>query len=181
VTDDVASGGGALERHYRVTLDLRLLVRPLTPEVCQESFFFNDRSALAGEPSFREHIERQRRLYDLLRSDPAALEAYVLSAVMQAAGCFAMEGLMAAFDARECDEVLEPLCERMGGEDARFFDECRREGVLSENTDLIGTAVKVEWVGAAVEEVGRRVEGDVGRAEAVERVKTRLIRKFKGG
>jgi hypothetical protein len=27
------------ERHYRVTLDFRLLIRPITQEVCRESVF----------------------------------------------------------------------------------------------------------------------------------------------
>lgn len=26
----------SLERHYRVTMDFRCLLRPITPEVCQE-------------------------------------------------------------------------------------------------------------------------------------------------
>jgi hypothetical protein len=63
---------GTLERHYRVTLDFRLLAREITPEVCRESFFFSDESDSAGEPNFQENIERQRRLYQLLRSDRQA-------------------------------------------------------------------------------------------------------------
>lgn len=51
-------------------------------------------------------------------------------------------------------------------------------GALDANTELIATAFKVEWVGAEVAEMGQRVEGDVKRAEIVERTKTRLIRNF---
>lgn len=167
-----------LERHYRVTLDFRLLLRPITPEVCQESFFFNDSSASVGEPHFRENIERQRRLYRLLRNDGAVLERYLLAVLTQEAGNFVYEGLPHAFDAVEEEELLVPLYEEMGEEDSMFFEECREMGALAENTELIAKAFKVEWVGAEVAEMSRRVEGDVKMAEVVERTKVRLIRKM---
>jgi hypothetical protein len=169
----------ALERHYRVTLDFRLLLRPLTPEVCQESFYFSDRSKSAGEPHFRENIERQRRLYRLLRNDRAVLEQYLLAVLTQEAGNFVYEGLPHAFDAVEEEELLVPLYEEMGEEDSQFFEECREVGALDANTELIAKAFKVEWVGAEVAEMNRRVEGDVKMAEVVERTKVRLIRKLR--
>ena len=79
------------------------------------------------------------------------------------AGRFASEGLADAFDAREEDELLIPLYRGMAEEDARFFEECREVGALAENTELIAAAFKVEWVGAEVAEMNRRVSGDVGR------------------
>ena len=168
----------SLERHYRVTLDFRLLLRPITPEVCQESFFFNDKSASAGEPHFRENIERQRRLYRLLRNDRAVLERYLLAVLTQEAGNFVYEGLPHAFDAVEEEELLMPLYEEMGEEDSKFFEQCRKMGALDANTELIAKAFKVEWVAAEVAEMSRRVEGDVKMAEVVERTNTRLIRKL---
>jgi len=167
-----------LERHYRVTLDFRVLVRAITPEVCRESFFFNEESASAGEPHTRDNVERQRRLYELLRNNRPVLERYLLSVLTQEAGSFAFEGLADAFDAADEDELLVPIYKGMAEEDARFFDECRKLGALAENTELIATAFKVEWVGSEVMEMNRRIEGDVKRAEAVERTKTRMIRKF---
>lgn len=169
---------GTLERHYRVTLDFRLLVRAITPEVCQESFFFNDKSASAGKSYFRENIERQRRLYELLRNNLPVLEEYLLSVLTQEAGNFVYEGLTDAFDAKDEDDLLVALYKRMAEEDVRFFEECKEVNALAENTDLIATAFKVEWVGAEIEEMNRRIEGDVKRAEVVEQTKTRLIRKL---
>lgn len=172
------AGVEILERHYRVTLDFRLLLRPITPEVCQESFFFNDRSKSAGESHFHENIERQRRLYRLLRNDKVALERYLLAVLTQEAGNFVYEGLPHAFDAAEEEELLVPLYEDMGEEDSKFFEECREMGALDANTELIAKAFKVEWVAAEVAEMSRRVEGDVKMAEVVERTKIRLIRKL---
>lgn len=166
-----------LEMHYRVTLDFRLLVRAITPEVCQESLFFNDESPSAGEPYFRENIERQRRLYELLLSNRPVLEEYLLSVLTQEAGRFS-EGLMDAFDAKEEEEILKPLYKGMAEEDVRFFDECREMGALDANTELIERAFKVEWVGAEVEEMNRRIAGDVKRAEVVAQTKSRLLRKL---
>lgn len=167
-----------LEMNYRVTLDFRMLVRAITPEVCQESFFFNDQSVSAGETDFQENIERQRRLYQLLRNNRPLLEQYLLSALTQEAGNFVYEGLPAAFDVTDEDEILVLLYKSMAEEDVRFFDECREVNALAENTELISTAVKVEWVGAEVEEMNRRIAGDVKRAEIVEKTKRRLIRKL---
>jgi hypothetical protein len=167
-----------LEKHYRVTLDFRLLVRAITPEVCQESFFFNEKSDSASEPYFQENIERQRRLYQLLRNNRGLLEQYLLSALTQEAGICVCESLPDAFDVKDEDEILVPLYKSMDKEDVRFFDECREMGALDANTELIGTAFKVEWVGAEVEEMNRRMAGDVKRAKIVERTKTRLIRSF---
>jgi hypothetical protein len=167
---------GTLERHYRVTLDFRLLARDITPELCRESFFFNDKSASAGEPHFLESVERQRRLYSLLRKNEPVLEQYLLSVLTQEAGNFVYEGLPDAFDAADEAELLVPVYKGMAEEDVRFFKECQDVGALAENTELVATAFKVEWIGAEVAEMSRRVEGDVKRAEIVEKTKVRLIR-----
>jgi hypothetical protein len=75
-------------------------------------------------------------------------------------------------------ELLVPLIRGMAEEDASFFEECRQIGALAENTELVGKAFKVEWVGAEVSEISQRVVGDVKRAEVVERTKTRLIKEL---
>lgn len=142
-----------LELHYRVTLDFRMLVRAITHEVCQESFFFNDQSISAGEPSFQVNIERQRRLYQLLRNNRPLLEQYLLSALTQEAGNLVYEGLPAAFDVKDEDEILGQLYKSMAEEDVRFFKECRDLNAFAENTELIGTGFRVELG-------GRRGRGD---------------------
>jgi hypothetical protein len=181
-TGDYDSGGETgletLERHYRVTLDFRVLVRAITEEVCRESLFSKDLAANDSSQDLREQVERQRRLYNLLRKDRPTLEQYLLSVVTLSAVRRAADGLADAFDAREEDDLLIPLYRGMAEEDAEFFEECRKSGVLAENTELIAAAFKVEWLGAEVAEMSRRVVGDVKRAEAIEQTKTRLIRAF---
>lgn len=167
-----------MERHYRVVLDFRVLLRGITLEVCRESFFFNDGNQTAGESDFLENVERQRRLHRLLLGDREILEQYMLAVLTQEAGTFVYEGLPHAFDAKEEEELLTPLYRSMAKEDAEFFEECRTEGSLDANTELIGAAFKVEWVGAEVEEMNRKLTGDVKRAEVAERATTRAIRKF---
>jgi hypothetical protein len=175
---DSESDTETLERHYRVVLDFRVLARPITAEVCRESFFFNDGEEWAGTPEFLESVERQRRLYKLLRDDKELLQQYLLAVLTQEAGNFVYEGLPDAFDTKDEEELLTPLYEGMNKEDVQFFEECRREGSLDANTELIATAFKVEWVGAEVEEMNRKLTGDVKRAEVAERATTRAIRKF---
>jgi hypothetical protein len=167
-----------VETHYRVTLDFRVLVRAISSEVYQESFFFDDQSASAEEADFQENIERQQRLYHLLRNNRPLLEQYLLSALTQEAGNCVYESLPAAFDIRDEDEILISLYKSMAEEDVRFFDECKELGALDANTELIARAVKVEWVGAEVEEMNRRMVGDVKRAEIVEKTKMRLMKRL---
>jgi hypothetical protein len=165
-----------LERHYRVTLDFRLLVGESTPELCQESFFFSDESEHGGEPHLSENVERQRRLYRLLRDEGPVLERYLLSVITAEAGHYAADGLADAVGAEDEDELLVPLFRGMGEEDAQFFEECRQANALAENTELVAQAFKVEWIGAELLEISRRVVGDVKRAEVVKQTKTHLIK-----
>jgi hypothetical protein len=81
-------------------MDFRVLVKAITAEVCQESFFFNEENASIGKPYFRENIERQRRLYRLLRDNQHVLEQYLLCVLTQEAGIFVYEGLADAFTQR---------------------------------------------------------------------------------
>jgi hypothetical protein len=111
-----------------------------------------------------------------LRDNRQVLEQYLLSVLTQEAGNYVYNRLADAFDAADEDELLVPLFGRMTAEDARFFEESQALGVLAEDTELIAIAFKVEWVGAEVAEISRRVEGDVKTAEVVERTKTRLIK-----
>jgi hypothetical protein len=171
-------GGGTLERRYRVTLDFRLLAGEITPELCRESFFFHDEGGQEGEPQLGENVERQRRLYKLLRDDKKVLEQYLLSVITSEAGRYAADNLADAVGAEEEGELLVPLIRGMAGEDAQFFEECRQIGALAENTELVTRAFKVEWVGAEVSEMSRRLVGGVKRAEVVEKTMTRLIRKL---
>lgn len=164
-----------LEKHYRVILDFRMLIRPITPEVCQESLFFKAQCTPEEEPIFEENLERLRRLYKLLLKNPQALEQYLLSVLIQEVGHLADEGLMDAFNAKDEDEILVPLYNSMAEEDVRFFEGCRELKAFSDNTELIATAFKVEWEGAEISELNRRMAGDIKRAEIVEQTKLRLI------
>lgn len=167
-----------LERYYRVTMDFRLLARPITPEVCQESLFFNANVSPEEEPVYLENVERLRRLYKLLLDNPKVLEEFLLYVITQEAGHFAYEGLTDAFNAKDEEELLAPLLQSMAEEDRRYFEECRQLQVLSENTELIAASFKVEWMGAEIGEMNRRLEGDIKRVEIVEQTKKRLIRDF---
>src|SRR5438067_2844129 len=166
-----------LEKHYRLTLDFRLLVRAITTEVRQESIFYKDQSGSASEPDFDENIERQRRLYALLRNNRQVLEQYLLLALTQDAVRLTDEGLADAFDVKDEDDLLRSLYKLMPEEDARFFEKCRETNVLAENTELISIAFKSEWVGAEIEEISRTVVGDLKRAEVVNQARLSMLKK----
>jgi hypothetical protein len=106
------------------------------------------------------------------------LEAFLLSVLTQEAGRFAYDGLTDAFDAKDEDELLVSLYNSMAEADVRFFEECRDMNAFAENTELIATAFKVEWIGAELMEMCQRMAGDVKRAEIVQQTKTRLIKRL---
>lgn len=164
---DYESGGvtdaESMERHYRVTLDFRLRLRPLTPEVCRESFFFKDENASADESHLRESVERQRRLLILLRKNERVLGRYLLIVLAQEAAGVVFGGLAEAFGVAEDEDVLAPLYAEMSEEDAAYFDRRAGEGLLWESTGPVAKAFKVEWVGAEFAEMKRRIIGDLRR------------------
>lgn len=98
---------------------------------------------------------------------------------IQEVGRYTDDDLMDAFDAKEEDEIedeiLVPLYKSMAEEDVRFFEECRELKALSDNTELIAAAFKVEWEGAEIGELSRRMTGDVKRAKIVEQTKMRYL------
>lgn len=174
-TGDHGGGGESdmesLERHYRLTLDFRLLLRPFTPELCRESFFPSG-TALAREPRSGEGVERQRRLYALLRKNKDVLERYLLTVVANEAAGFVFGGLAEAFGVAEDEDLLAPLYAEMSEEDAGYFEGCAGVGMLWESTDLVAKAFAVEWVGAECAEMNRRMVGDLrmtGGGQASER------------
>lgn len=157
------SDAESLERHYRLTLDFRLLLRPFTPEPCRERFF--DRgSALAREAYSGEEVERQRRLYALLRKNKDVLERYLLALVANEAVGFVFGGLVEAFGLAEDEDLLAPLYAEMSEEDAEYLEGRAGEGRIWESTELVAKAFAVEWVGAECAEMSRRVVGDLTKA-----------------
>lgn len=163
-TGDYESSGEANtqspERHYRITLDFRLLVRPVTPAACRESFFDGG----AGGQHPREEVERQQRLYALLLNNKQVLERYLLTVVAQEAAGFVFGGLAEAFGMAEDEDLLAPLYAQMSEEDAGYFEERAEAGMLWESTGLVAQAFAVEWVGAECTEMRRRVIGDLTKA-----------------
>lgn len=166
-TGDYKSGGdadtGSPERHYRVTLDFRLRLRPLTPEVCRESFFFDAQNASSDEQHLRENVERQRRLLAVLLKNERVLGRYLLAAVAQEAAGVVFGGLGEAFGVAEDEDLLAPLYGQLSEEDSAYFEEHGEVGA-SESTEPVAKAFEVEWVGAEFAEMSRRVVGRPKRA-----------------
>ncbi|HKC63538.1 MAG TPA: hypothetical protein VKB86_07865, partial [Pyrinomonadaceae bacterium] len=90
-----------IEKHYRLTLDFRLLVRPITSEVCKESFHYDEKTDTEDNPDYQERVERSQRLHRLLLSNRAILEEYLLSVIISDAGSVAEKGLWDAFDTKD--------------------------------------------------------------------------------
>jgi hypothetical protein len=78
--------------------------------------FADGGGAAAGEPHSREDVERQRRLYTLLRDNEWVLGRYMLTVVAQEAAGFVFGGLVEAFGVAEDEDLCwrrsTPRCRR---------------------------------------------------------------------
>jgi hypothetical protein len=128
------------------------------------------------EAEFTERIDRQKRLYKLLREDKQAMEQYLLSVLTQDVARYTSDRLTNAFKVRDEEEVLIPIYQRMEKEDVEFYEGCRKVGALEPNVELISAAFKVEWTGAEIVELKSVLEGDPERAEIIEETTFSLIK-----
>jgi hypothetical protein len=62
------------------------------------------------------------------------------------------------------EEVLGPVVERLGGEDAEFYEEARADGVFDEQIDLLLFSTPVECLGVRVREVSED-DGESGESD----------------
>ena len=147
-----------VEKHYRMTLDFRVLVGNVRKEGVER--------AGAEAEEAREHLERQRRLLRALLRDERVLDEFMTYLVTDRVCSHSDSELDIVFGVRTEEEILEPVFSTLEEDDAQFFREVRQDGILWENTEQFEFCFAVDWTGATLIEIAAKKEGDPTAAEA---------------
>lgn len=122
----------------RVMMDVKVRVRAITRESVIEEFTPSD------ELSW-EWAERQIRLLQALMRDGESLNQYLISIAKDDMGALLDSDQIEGLPADEEDELFEGVYKGLGNEDAQFFREARRDGILYENMRLIHRSFVTDW------------------------------------
>jgi hypothetical protein len=139
----------------RIVMDVKILVREITPGSVADEFTPSDDLAW-------EWAERQSRLLRALMCDGEVLNQYLISIAKDDLGALLESDQIEGLPADEEDELFERVYSKLGDEDARFFREARRDGILYENMRLVHKSFVTDWKGAELTElylIGRRDGG----------------------
>jgi hypothetical protein len=145
------------DKRVRLTVEFRISFREITPETVLRMNPSRDlRDVLRSFVTLKD-VARQGRLLRALLDDEEALRGFLACAVIDEVAAGGGELLRKALRAESNKEVLRPVTDRLGGEDAEFYEGAREEGVFDEQIDMVLYSTPVECLGVRVEEVS---EGD---------------------
>lgn len=142
-----------IERTCRIVMDVRVRVREITPESVADEFTPSDDLPW-------EWAERQGRLLRALLSDEDALDQYLLYVAKDDLSALLDSGHIVAPSGEKLDDLLEGVYSGMADEDAQFFSEARRDGILYDNTRLVDRAFVTDWARARLIDI--RLTGHEG-------------------
>lgn len=146
-----------MEKHYRMTLDFRVLVGDVRKGGVERVG-----DDLEGAD---EHLERQRRLLRALLHDEKVLDEFMTYLVTDRVCSHPDSELDIVFGVRTEEEMLEPVYSAMEEDDAQFFREVSRDGILWDNTEQFEFCFAVDWTGATLIEIAAKKEGDPTASE----------------
>ena len=138
------------ERTCRIVMDVRIRVSEITPENVA-GYFTPDET---GEGLTWEWAERQNRLLSALLKDEESLDQFLAGITRCSLELLIASRLVA--DDREDEEedrLFEKVFSMMSSEDALYFREAMRERIISENTELLDRAFRIDWRGAEIKDV----------------------------
>jgi hypothetical protein len=122
-------------------LDVNILITEITPEIVA-SYFTPDET---NEGLSWEWAERQNRLLQKLIEDHDALNRFVLVIAKDDLSELLDSQQVRDAPAEEENEVLENVYLGMESEDAQFFQEAQKDGILYHNIVLIDRAFETDW------------------------------------
>jgi hypothetical protein len=137
-------------RTCRVVMEFEIRISQITPENVAGYFTPNE----TGEGLTWEWAERQNRLLSALLEDEDSLEKFLVG-IMTCALELLVDSRHIADDKtdEEEDRLFERVFSKIGGEDALYFREAKRDGLLSENIYLLDKAFMIDWRGANIEDL----------------------------
>lgn len=138
------------ERTCRIVMNVRVRISEITPKNVA-GYFTPDET---GEGLSWEWAEQQNRLLSALLKDEESLDQF-LSGITRCALELLVDSRLVPnkqADAEE-DRLFERVFSKIGGEDANYFREAKREGLFPENIYLLDKAFMIDWRGADIKDV----------------------------
>jgi len=140
----------------RIVMDVKIRVREITPESVADEFTPSDDLAW-------EWAERQGRLLRELMSDGEALNQYLISIAKEDLGALLNSDQIGGMPADDEDDLFERMYSGMGDEDALFFVDARRDGILYENMRLVHRSVVTDWKSTELKDICVLTQGSEER------------------
>jgi hypothetical protein len=139
-----------IERTCRIVMDVRVHISRIVPENVA-GYFTPDET---GEGLSWEWAERQNRLLSALLKDEESLDQ-ALVGIVRCALELLVDSKQAGDDGADEEEgrLFERVFSKMHSEDARYFREAMRDGLLSENIYLLDKAFVINWREALIKGV----------------------------
>ncbi|MBA3241427.1 MAG: hypothetical protein H0T60_09420 [Acidobacteria bacterium] len=149
------------ERVCRLTLNCKVRVGEITPEMLRKSIYWDARDP----ESSMAHAERQSRLLHALLRDELVLEQF-LTYVVATDLCVLMgTGPDLGFHLEDEDTILKRVYPAAGEEGGPDIEESRSCDTLFDNTELFHACFKVDWGRTVLREV-EVIPGDDDSEEA---------------
>lgn len=136
----------ATEFTCRIVMDVKIRVQEITPESVADEF-------IPSDDLLWEWAERQRRLLQAFMKDDEILNQYLISIAKDDLGVILNSAQIVGASADEEDELFEKLYPKLNDEDALFFRQARKDGILYENMRLVHKSFKLDWGSTNLEDV----------------------------
>ena len=151
------------EKRVRLTVDFKVSFGEITPETVVRMYPSRDLGEVRRDSLTLVDVARQSRLLEALLLDEEALRGFLACAVIEEVVSGKGALLRKALGAEGEEQVLKPVTERLGGEDAEFYEGARADGVFDEQIELLLFSTPVECLGVRMTEVS---EVDVEATES---------------
>jgi hypothetical protein len=157
--------GWVIETHYRVTLDVKVLISEITRETLRQHWQWDENN----QDGMWEQGGRQNRLLSALLENEEVLEKFLIYVIVSD-----LEGKLGiesrnGYQVEETEEILEPIYTVMAEEDAQFFREVRDKKIFSANTEIMEDCFVIDWDETKIKELHPTfspVSVDAGRCPA---------------
>lgn len=146
-----------MERVCRLTLDCKIRVGKITPEMLRKSIYWDERD----QDSSLGHAERQSRLLHALLRDGLALEQFLVYVVATDLFVLIDTGASTSFHVEDEDTILKRVYPAADEENGPVNKEARNHDTLFDDTELFHDCFKVHWSKTVLRAVEVLPDGDV--------------------
>lgn len=130
-----------IERKCRIVIDVPIHITEITPESVAGYFTPSE----SDQGISWEWAERQNRLLQMLLADEETLKRFLVDVAFNDVGVLLENERIGGWSIEEEDQIFERLYSQMKRDDARFFAEAKRRGILGENLELLYRAFVTIW------------------------------------